>query len=163
MAGVVTPEGETRSVSRRREARPLESGETELVARSLRPGLDAEDDAGPGELIRLLRDRARDVARRQRREVRAEAAPSGNRPATNNAGTREKAALPAVAVKCVSRERECRRRPRPDRVRRPPRSGDEERGRRSGREPARDLQADAGMNPLPNESTEPSGALDNQG
>lgn len=157
------------SVSRRREARLLDAGESELVGRSHRPGLDAESDAGLSELVRLLRDRrdrARDVARRQRREFRGKAAPSGTRAATDNAGTREKAAVLAAAVKRVSKESERRRHA-------------DARGRTvSGarralamKNAARDQGAarpethrsDDGMHSVPNESAAPSGALDSQG
>ena len=157
------------SVSRRREARLLDSGETELVARSHRPGLDAEDDAGLGELIRLLRerrDRARDVARRQRREVRGKAAPSGARPATDNAGTREKAAVLAAAVKRVSRESERRRAPnargRTVSGARRALAMKNASGEKGANRPET-RRADEGMNPVPNESAAPSGALDSQG
>lgn len=100
------------SVSRRREARVLDATETALVQRSHRPELAEVDDTGLAELTRLLRDRrdrARDVSRRQRREVRGKAAPSGTRPATDNTGNREKAAVLAAAVKRVSKESERRR------------------------------------------------------
>lgn len=71
------------SVSRRREARVLDATETALVQRSHRPELAEVDDTGLAELTRLLRDRrdrARDVSRRQRREVRGKAAPPARVP-----------------------------------------------------------------------------------
>lgn len=157
------------SVSRRREERLLDTGESDLVGRSHRPALGTIDDAGLSELIRLLRDRrdrARDVARRQRREVRGKAAPSGTRPAADDTGTREKAAVLAAAVKRVSKERERRR-------------GAQARGRTvagarralalkqaagdpaAGRPPSR--TANTGMRPIEDAGAAPSGALDREG
>jgi hypothetical protein len=100
------------SISSRQEARLLSADEVDLVARSHHPRLREADDTGLADLIGRLRerrDRARDVSRRQRRELRGKAAPSGVRPATDNTGTREKAALLAAAVKRASKESERRR------------------------------------------------------
>ncbi|MGU3407212.1 hypothetical protein [Methylobacterium brachiatum] len=100
------------SVSSRQEARLLSADEADLVARSHHPSLREADDTGLAELITRLRerrDRARDVSRRQRRELRGKAAPSGARPVTDNTGTRQKAALLAAAVKRASKESERRR------------------------------------------------------
>ncbi|WP_027174174.1 hypothetical protein [Methylobacterium sp. 10] len=157
------------SVSRRREARLLDARENDLVGRSHRPGLDAVDDAGLSDLIRLLRerrDRARDVSRRQRREVRGKSAPSIAHPATDNSGTREKAALLAAAVKRASKESERRRNAR---ARSKTVSGarralalkqaanDPHENRPSSR------TANNGMMPVPNETIAPSGALNQEG
>lgn len=157
------------SMSRRREERLLDAGETELVKRSHHPELGAEDDKALPELIRLLRerrDRARDRSRRQRREWRGKAAPSGANPATDNTGTREKAALLAAAVKRVSKEHE-RRRAASGRGRMVAaarralalkrQAGDPAAGRPASR------RADEGMNPDPNERDAPSGAVNQEG
>lgn len=157
------------SVSRRREARLLDAGEIDLVKRSRHPELDAEDDKALPELIRLLRerrDRARDVSRRQRRELRGKAAPSGASRAPDNTGTREKAALLAAAVKRVSKEHERRR--NADARRRTisgarralalkRAAGDPASGRPASR------TADEGMNPVPNQRDAPSGAINQEG
>jgi len=157
------------SVSRRREERLLDAGETELVKRSHHPELDAEDDKALPDLIRLLRerrDRARDVSRRQRRELRGKAAPSGVNPASDNSGTREKAALLAAAVKRVSKEHERRRNAdargrtvsgarRALALKRA--AGNPADGRPSSR------TANEGMNPVPNERNAPSGAVNQEG
>ena len=157
------------SVSRRREERLLDAGETELVKRTHYPELDAEDDKALPELIRLLRerrDRARDVSRRQRRELRGKASPSGASPAADNTGTREKAALLAAAVKRVSKEHERRRA-----------AGARERTvsgarralalKRAADDPAasrpNSRKADEGMNPVPNPRDAPSGAVNQEG
>ena len=152
------------SVSRRREQRLLDTNEAELVARSHRPDLSAAGDAQISELIRLLRerrDRARDVSRRQRREVRGKAAPSGSRPAADNSGTREKAALLAAAVKRVSKERERRRNTTATHSRRAlamkRAAGDPAEGRPTSR------TSNEGMHPISDETRAPSGALNEEG
>lgn len=152
------------SISRRREQRLLDSSEADLVARSHRPGLSSADDAQISELIRLLRerrDRARDVARRQRREVRGKAAPSGTRPASDNSGSREKAALLAAAVKRVSKEHERRRSTTASHSRRAlamkRAAGDPAAGRPSSR------AANEGMRPVSDDARAPSGALNEEG
>ncbi len=157
------------SVSRRHETRLLDQSERDLVGRSRRPDLDTVDDAGLSELLRLLRerrDRARDVARRQRREVRGKAAPSGARPATDNAGTREKAALLAAAVKRVGKESE-RRRSAGARNRTVSGARRALALKRAAGDPAANRPASrtshAGMASVPNENAPPSGALDREG
>jgi hypothetical protein len=157
------------SISSRQEARLLTADEAELVAQSHHPKLREADDGSLAELISRLRerrDRARDVSRRQRRELRGKAAPSGARPATDDTGTREKAALLAAAVKRASKETERRRnaQARGSLVTNARRAlamkqaaGDPTAGRPSSR------TANAGMNPVPNEGLAPSGALDSQG
>lgn len=157
------------SISSRQEARLLSADEVDLVARSHHPRLREADDTGLADLIGRLRerrDRARDVSRRQRRELRGKAARSGVRPATDNTGTREKAALLAAAVKRASKESERRRnaQARGSLVATSRRAlalkraaGDKTTGRPSTR------SADQGMNPIPNQNLAPSGALDSQG
>jgi hypothetical protein len=157
------------SISSRQEARLLSADEADLVARSHHPSLRETDETGLAELIARLRerrDRARDVSRRQRRELRGKAAPSGTRPATDNTGTRQKAALLAAAVKRASKESERRRnaQARGSLVATSRRAlalkqaaGDRTAGRPASR------TANAGMNLVPNENLAPSGALDSQG
>lgn len=152
------------SVSRRREERMLDADEADLVKRSHQPELGEADAAGLSDLIRLLRerrDRARDVSRRQRREVRGKAAPSNSRPATDNSGTKEKAAILAAAVKRVSKESERRRNRTVTGARRAlamkRAAGDSAVGRPQAR------RADEGMRSVPNEREAPSGALRQEG
>lgn len=157
------------SLSRRNEARLLDTNEAELVSRSHRPGLEAVDDDGLAELVRLLRerrDRARDISRRQRRELRRKASPSGARPASDNAGTREKAAVLAAAVKRVNKEGERRRSAN---ARNSTVSGarralvmKKAAGDRGGNRPA-SRTANEGMKSVPNRRGAPSGALDREG
>ena len=157
------------SVSSRQEARLLTTDEADLVARSHHPRIDDLDDAALAHLVTLLRerrDRARDLSRRQRREVRGKAAPSGTRPATDNAGTREKAALLAAAVKRANKEGSRRRhaKARGGLVANARRAlamkqaaGDPTANRPASR------TAKTGMNSVPNTDLAPSGALDSQG
>lgn len=157
------------SVSRRREQRLLDAGEIDLVDRSHQPALGKADDTGLAELIRLLRerrDRARDVSRRQRRELRGKAAPSGARAATDDSGTREKAGVLAAAVKRVSKESHRRRAAG---ARNATRAGTrralamkQAAGDASANRPA-SRTAHEGMQSVPNEQGAPSGALDREG
>lgn len=147
------------SVSRRREQRLLDATEAELVGRSHRPDLGTVGDTQLSELIRLLRerrDRARDVSRRQRREVRGKAAPSGARPASDNTGTREKAALLAAAVKRVSKEQERRRSTTATHSRRALAM------KKAVSRPTT-RASNEGMRSIPDETRAPSGALNEEG
>ena len=60
-------------------------------------------------LLRERRDRASDIARRQRREMRGKAQPTGSRPATDDSGTRIKRQILAGALKRANKERQRRR------------------------------------------------------
>lgn len=96
------------SRTRRDEARLLDADEHALVDQTHHPALRGISDRDLSDLIRRLRerrDRARDVSRRQRREIRGKAAPSGTRPASDNSGTKEKGALLAAALKRANKER----------------------------------------------------------
>ncbi len=157
------------SVSRRREARLLDGSEGDLVGRSHQPDLGRADAASLSELIRLLRerrDRARDLSRRQRREIRGKAAPSGAQPATDNSGTREKAAVLAAAVKRVSKESERRRvaeaRNRTVSGSRRALAMKQAAGDPAAHRPSSRTSHD-GMHSVPNAGIAPSGALDQEG
>jgi hypothetical protein len=92
--------------SRKNETRILDSSESEMVAMSRRPQLQ---ELGGKELADLLarlrerRDRARDIANRQRRAVRGK---SGDRATFEHAdaGNRQKAGALAAAVARVNKE-----------------------------------------------------------
>ena len=99
--------------SRRDEARLLSAKEHELVEQTRHPAIRKLNDGELSDLVKRLReqrDRARDMSRQQRRELRGKSAPSGARPATDNSGTQEKGALLAAALKRASKENERRRR-----------------------------------------------------
>lgn len=157
------------SVSSRQEARLLTADEAELVAQTHHPRIQAIPDTDLLDLLRRLRerrDRARGIAQRQRREIRGRAAPSGTRPASDDAGSREKAALLAAAVKRANKEHERRRTQaaRGSLVASARRAlalkraaGDPAAGRPTAR------TAREGMHPVPNTAEAPSGALRQEG
>jgi hypothetical protein len=95
------------SLSAKALARLLDKGELDLVARTRRGKLAAESDGDLRDLLRTLRekrDRARGIARQQRREFRGKAPPQGMRPASDNHGTKAKADALTVALKRVGAE-----------------------------------------------------------
>jgi hypothetical protein len=89
------------------EKRLLTTDELELVTRSHYPDLSALGQAELGEMAKRLRDyrnRARDVAHRQRREIRGKVEPRGARPTRDNSGTEMKRRVLGNALKRVNRE-----------------------------------------------------------
>ncbi len=89
------------------ERRLLSADELNLVARTHHPALGLLQDQVLRELRRLVRerrDRAQDIAARQRRELRGKAAPKGARAATDDGGTREKHGLLAAALQRLNKE-----------------------------------------------------------
>lgn len=100
------------SRSRKEEQRLLSKDEQEFVAKSHHPEICTLSDADLSDLLTRLRDRrdrARDIAQQQRREMRGKAAPAGTKRAADNTGTREKASVIASALKRANKERERRR------------------------------------------------------
>ncbi|MGZ9033107.1 MAG: hypothetical protein ACXW25_01670 [Rhodospirillales bacterium] len=95
------------SISAADEKRLLAADELELVTRSHYPDISTLDRAELGEMakrLRNLRDKARDVAHRQRREIRGKSDPRGTRPARDNTGTEMKRRALGNALKRVNRE-----------------------------------------------------------
>ncbi|SIQ47808.1 hypothetical protein SAMN05880561_103132 [Rhizobium sp. RU33A] len=93
--------------ARRTELRLFDDSEKELVEASRHPLLAERGDEELATLRKTLRerrDRARDIASRQRREMRGKAAPSGAKPASDNAGSREKFAALSAALQRVNGE-----------------------------------------------------------
>jgi hypothetical protein len=91
----------------KQEQRLLSADELSLVEKSHHPALDllpGDDLRELRKLLRERRDRAQDIAARQRRELRGKAAPKGARPATGDSGTREKLGLLAAALKRLNKE-----------------------------------------------------------
>lgn len=154
--------------SRRAEERILSADERELVGLTHHPELKNLPDDDLADAVTRLRERRRrasDMAKRQRRELRGKARPSGAAPAADDAGTRAKAALLAAAVKRANKERERRRklgarRKLTDNARRTLAMK-----RAAGNQDARpeSRTAGEGMRPTPNEGIAPSGALDAEG
>ena len=100
------------SRSRKEEERFLSKDEQEFVAKSHHPEIQKMSDSDLSDLVARLRerrDRARDIAQQQRREMRGKSAPAGAKRSADNTGTREKAAAIAAAVKRVNKELERRR------------------------------------------------------
>ena len=91
----------------KQERRLLGADESALVEKSHHPalGLLADQDlAELRKLVRERRDRAQDIAARQRRELRGKAAPKGARAATDDSGTREKRDVLAAAMQRLNKE-----------------------------------------------------------
>ena len=89
-----------------RERRFLAADEFDRVRRTHYPAIRALSPAEVGDLrrqIRDMRDKARDTARRQRREMRGKQEARGARPAGDHTGTSIKAELFAGALKRLNR------------------------------------------------------------
>lgn len=95
------------ATSRKNETRILDAGEAEMVAQSRHPGLQSLGGKELADLLTRLRerrDRASDIANRQRRAVRGKSSgKSGFEHA--DAGNRQKAGLLAAAIARVNKER----------------------------------------------------------
>jgi hypothetical protein len=91
----------------KQERRLLGADEATLVEKTHHPALALLPDRDLAELRKLVRerrDRAQDIAARQRREVRGKAAPKGARAATDDSGTREKRDVLAAAMQRLNKE-----------------------------------------------------------
>lgn len=100
------------SRSRRDIERLLSKDEQDLVSQATQPALaqlSTSDLSALAKRLRDARDKAQTIAQRQRREMRGKAAPSGAKPATDNAGSMEKSALLASAMQRVNKETARRR------------------------------------------------------
>jgi hypothetical protein len=101
------------AVRMRDEVRALSDDELELVVKSHIPLVLNLSDAELRDLVgqvRARRKRARDIANRQRREMRGKAGRSGAAPARENAGTKHKEAVLAGALKRLNNEKARRER-----------------------------------------------------
>ena len=99
------------AIRMRDEVRALSDDELELVVKTHIPLVLDLSDSELRELIKQVRERrkrARDIANRQRREMRGKAERPGAAPARENAGTRHKAAVLAGALKRLNNEKERR-------------------------------------------------------
>ncbi|MDO8883755.1 MAG: hypothetical protein U0934_08970 [Pseudotabrizicola sp.] len=92
------------------DMRLLDQDEAKLVeaARGDLAEMSASDLSDTLQRLRDRRDRARDLANRQRREARGKADPSGVNPATHNAGSEGKARVLGLALDLVAQERQRR-------------------------------------------------------
>ncbi len=99
------------AIRMRDEVRALSTDELELVVKTHIPLILDLSDAELGDLIKQMREkrkRARDIANRQRREMRGKAERPGAASARDNAGTKHKAAVLAGALKRLNNEKERR-------------------------------------------------------
>jgi len=95
------------SITRKAEVRSLSHTELEVVAATHHPGirgLGLEELQRHRRLIRAFRDKARDTAHQQRREMRGKGDVRGMSPARDNAGTVQKGQILSGALKRVNRE-----------------------------------------------------------
>jgi hypothetical protein len=154
------------SRSQREEARLLTKDEHQLVGMTRRLAVKALADGELSDVIRRLaerRDRARDIAARQRREMRGKAEAAGSRPASDDSGTRAKASLLAAALKRANKER-ARRRAKSDLVASARKALELRKEAEEGApKPPATMTAHEGMQPLPNTGIAPSGALEQEG
>ena len=93
--------------SLQQERQLLSAEEVALVEKTHHPLLGALSDSDLAQLRKLVRerrDRAEQIAARQRREMRGKSDPKGARAATDNAGTRGKRDLLAAAVERLDEE-----------------------------------------------------------
>ncbi|MFN3745388.1 MAG: hypothetical protein ACK4TL_11845 [Hyphomicrobiaceae bacterium] len=101
------------AVPMRDEVRALSDDELEMVVKTHIPLILDLSDAELADLTRQVREkrkRARDIANRQRREMRGKAERPGAAPARDNSGTKHKAAVLAGALKRLNNEKERRAR-----------------------------------------------------
>lgn len=138
------------------EQRMLTEAEFEVVKRTHYPAIAELSEAELADAARRLRDyrdKARDVARQQRREMRGKAAPRGARPAKDNTGTAMKTQVFASALKRVNRERgrtaKDQQRASQSEIAR--RALELKRANRVRRHPSAGRTAGHGMHPIPNE------------
>jgi hypothetical protein len=96
------------SIARKDEARLLAKDELELVEKTHHPAIAELSDkelAETKKLLRERRDRASDIARRQRREMRGKAGRAqGAKPTADNLGSKEKSAALGQALKRLNSE-----------------------------------------------------------
>lgn len=101
------------AIRMRDEVRALSNDELEMVVKTHIPLILDLSEAELRDLIKQVRERrkrARDVANRQRREMRGKAGRPGAAPARENAGTKHKEAVLAGALKRLNNEKERRER-----------------------------------------------------
>lgn len=153
--------------STRTTARLLDKTEAEFVERTQRGAIAKLSDQDLRELggqLRDRRDKARDAARRQRREMRGKAEPKGARAASDNSGTKAKADALTAALKRIGAETTRRaEKERAPSQRSLARKALAARQRQQQRERPASRSADEGMQPIPNRKAAKSGALNDAG
>lgn len=100
------------AITRKEEARALNTEQRELVERSYHPAVQELSDAELAKLVKQMReqrDKSQTDARRRRREMTGKAAPKGTKPSTQDAGSQTKLAVLAMAVRRLNAEAQRRR------------------------------------------------------
>lgn len=157
------------SRTRTEDQRLLTQDELLLVDQTRHPVVKTIAESELASLVAALRqrrDRARDVANRQRREMRGKADPSGLRAAADDAGSRGKLGLLAAALKRANKEHarrksEAARTDLATNARRALASKKAADARAPERPSSR--AASEGMRAIPNEGMAVSGALEQEG
>ena len=155
------------SLSTKQLERVLDKDEWDLVARTRSRAIGDVPDTDLRDLAKNLRDRrdkARDVARRQRREFRGKVAPQGAERASDNSGTKVKADALTVALKRVGAEQTRRT----EKLRQPSQRSLARKAlamkmRKQALERPRSRTGDEGMQPIVNTKNAKSGAFDHAG
>lgn len=155
------------SLSTKQLERVLDKDEWDLVARTRSHAIGDVPDTDLRDLVKNLRDRrdkARDVARRQRREMRGKVAPQGAERASDNAGTKAKADALTVALKRVGAEQTRRT----QKLRQPSQRSLARKAlamkmRKQALERPASRTGDEGMKAITNAKTAKSGAFDHAG
>lgn len=103
------------AITKKAEARALDTEERDLVQKSHHPALQQLSDQELSQLVKLVRerrDKAKTQANQRRREIRGKAAPKGATPSKSDEGSKAKLAVLAMAVRRLNSEIERRRRMR---------------------------------------------------
>lgn len=153
--------------SNKQLARMLDKSELELVQRTQRGVISKASDSDLRELAKQLRerrDRARSIARQQRREFRGKVPPQGTRPAGDNSGTKAKADALTAALKRVGAEHTRRK----EKLHAPSQRSLARKAlalkqREIAAARPKSRTAHEGMNPITTRKTAKSGALDHAG
>lgn len=155
------------SLSTKQLERVLDKGEWELVSRTRSHAIGGVSDGELGDLAKNLRerrDRARDIARQQRREMRGKAEPKGTASSAGNTGTKAKADALTVALKRVGAEQTRRaEKQRQPSQRSLARKAMAMKMRKEALQRPLSRTGDEGMQPIVNRKTAKSGALDHAG
>lgn len=155
------------ALSTKAAERLLDKPERELVARTTRTGISEIADSELRDLVlhlRERRDRARGMARQQKREMRGKAPAQGSRPARDDLGTKAKADALTAALKRAGAERTRREeKAHAPSQRSLARKALQMKQRQATAERPQTRRKDEGMKPVPNRKTAKSGALDHAG
>ena len=154
--------------SRRGEERLLSTDEHGLVSQTRLESLKEVADDALSDLVgrlREMRDKARDIAKRQRREMRGKAKPSGATAAKDDTGSRGKSEALTTAARRAGKElaRRRGRTKRADQSDYAKRALEMKRAAAKPKHPDSEPEPNTGMQPLPNENIAPSGAFAAEG